>query len=72
MRKSFVFVFFFAFSKVAKCVLFVLLCVDFAAKLTPAPKLPVLLSSDSPASGGKRKRRIQLVSSHGENQISLV
>ncbi|XP_075878597.1 nuclear envelope pore membrane protein POM 121 isoform X2 [Nelusetta ayraudi] len=41
------------------------------SKLTPVPKLPVLLSSDSPASGGKRKRKIQLVSSHGDNQISL-
>lgn len=61
-------IFFVACSKVTKYIS----CLNFAAKLTPVPKLPVLLSSDSPASGGKRKRKIQLVSSHGENQISLV
>lgn len=49
-----------------------LICPEFAAKLTPVPKLPDRLSSDTTASGGKRKRKIQLVSGHGDEQISLV
>ncbi|XP_028450602.1 nuclear envelope pore membrane protein POM 121 isoform X1 [Perca flavescens] len=43
----------------------------FAAKLTPVPKVPVTTSTDSTGSGGKRKRKIQLVSSHRDDHISL-
>ncbi|KAM9729058.1 nuclear envelope pore membrane protein POM 121 [Menidia menidia] len=42
-----------------------------ASKLTPVPKVPVTSSADSAGSGGKRKRKIQLVSSHRDDQISL-
>nr|XP_046266278.1 nuclear envelope pore membrane protein POM 121 [Scatophagus argus] len=41
------------------------------SKLTPVPKVPVTTSADSAGSGGKRKRKIQLVSSHRDDQISL-
>ncbi|TMS14657.1 Nuclear envelope pore membrane protein POM 121 [Larimichthys crocea] len=41
------------------------------SKLTPVPKVPVTTSADSTGSGGKRKRKIQLVSSHRDDQISL-
>ncbi|XP_074528247.1 nuclear envelope pore membrane protein POM 121 [Halichoeres trimaculatus] len=41
------------------------------SKLTPAPKAPVTTSADSTGSGGKRKRKIQLVSSNRDDQISL-
>ncbi|XP_059207247.1 nuclear envelope pore membrane protein POM 121 [Centropristis striata] len=41
------------------------------SKLTPVPKVPVTTSSDSTGSGGKRKRKIQLVSSQRDDQISL-
>ncbi|KAI3373921.1 hypothetical protein L3Q82_022490 [Scortum barcoo] len=41
------------------------------SKLTPVPKVPVTTSTDSTGSGGKRKRKIQLVSSHRDDQISL-
>lgn len=41
-------------------------------KLTTVPKVPVTTSTDSTGSGGKRKRKIQLVSSHRDDQISLV
>uniref|UniRef100_UPI0037E84E0D nuclear envelope pore membrane protein POM 121 n=1 Tax=Semicossyphus pulcher TaxID=241346 RepID=UPI0037E84E0D len=41
------------------------------SKLTPAPKVPVAASTDSTGSGGKRKRKIQLVSSNRDDQISL-
>ncbi|XP_042355531.1 nuclear envelope pore membrane protein POM 121 [Plectropomus leopardus] len=41
------------------------------SKLTPVPKVPVPTSTDSTGSGGKRKRKIQLVSSHRDDQISL-
>lgn len=44
----------------------------FAAKLTPVPKVPVTTSTDSTGSGGKRKRKIQLVSSHRDDHITLV
>uniref|UniRef100_A0A4W6DFL5 POM121 transmembrane nucleoporin n=1 Tax=Lates calcarifer TaxID=8187 RepID=A0A4W6DFL5_LATCA len=44
---------------------------DVAAKLTPVPKVPVTTSTDSTGSGGKRKRKIQLVSSHRDDHISL-
>uniref|UniRef100_A0A3Q4BID1 Uncharacterized protein n=1 Tax=Mola mola TaxID=94237 RepID=A0A3Q4BID1_MOLML len=40
-------------------------------KLTPVHKAPVPTTTDSPGSGGKRKRKIQLVSSHRDDQISL-
>lgn len=46
------------------------LCV--AAELTPVPKVPVTTSVDSTGSGGKRKRKIQLVPSHRDDNISLV
>ncbi|XP_071770125.1 nuclear envelope pore membrane protein POM 121 [Centroberyx gerrardi] len=39
--------------------------------LTPVPKVSVTTSSDSTGSGGKRKRKIQLVSSHRGDHISL-
>ena len=45
---------------------------DVAAKLTTVPKVPVPTSIDSTGSGGKRKRKIQLVPSHRDDQISLV
>ncbi|XP_045896041.1 nuclear envelope pore membrane protein POM 121 isoform X2 [Micropterus dolomieu] len=41
------------------------------SKLTPVPKVPVTTSTDSPGSGGLRKRKIQLVSSHRDDHISL-
>ncbi|XP_076607057.1 nuclear envelope pore membrane protein POM 121 isoform X2 [Chaetodon auriga] len=41
------------------------------SKLTPVPKVPVTTSTDSTGSGGKRKRKIQLVSSHRNDHISL-
>ncbi|KAM6907116.1 nuclear envelope pore membrane protein POM 121 [Xenentodon cancila] len=41
------------------------------SNLTPIPKLPVTTSTNSAGSGGKRKRKIQLVSSHRDDQISL-
>ncbi|XP_022618012.1 nuclear envelope pore membrane protein POM 121-like [Seriola dumerili] len=41
------------------------------SKLTPVPKIPVTTSADSTGSGGKRKRKIQLVSSHRDDHISL-
>ncbi|XP_044226399.1 nuclear envelope pore membrane protein POM 121 [Thunnus albacares] len=41
------------------------------SKLTPVPKIPVTTSKESTGSGGKRKRKIQLVSSHPDNHISL-
>ncbi|XP_041656848.1 nuclear envelope pore membrane protein POM 121 [Cheilinus undulatus] len=41
------------------------------SKLTPAPKVPDKTMTDSTGSGGKRKRKIQLVSSHRDDQISL-
>ncbi|KAM7373919.1 hypothetical protein PAMP_006607 [Pampus punctatissimus] len=41
------------------------------SKLTPVPKIPVTTSEESTSSGGKRKRKIQLVSSHRDNHISL-
>ncbi|XP_036975012.1 nuclear envelope pore membrane protein POM 121 [Acanthopagrus latus] len=40
-------------------------------KLMTVPKVPVTTSTDSTGSGGKRKRKIQLVSSHRDDQISL-
>ncbi|CAN9501179.1 unnamed protein product [Ophioblennius macclurei] len=42
-----------------------------ASKQTPLPSVPVVASSDSVGSGGKRKRKIPLVSSHRDDQISL-
>lgn len=48
------------------------LCDDVAVKLMTVPKVPVTTSTDSTGSGGKRKRKIQLVSSHRDDQISLV
>ncbi|XP_070699775.1 nuclear envelope pore membrane protein POM 121 [Pempheris klunzingeri] len=42
-----------------------------AANLTPVPKVPVPTSAYSTGSGGKRKRKIQLVSSHRDDHISL-
>ncbi|XP_063751690.1 nuclear envelope pore membrane protein POM 121 [Eleginops maclovinus] len=45
--------------------------VPVASKFTPVPLLPVTPSADSTGSGGKRKRKIQLVSSHRDDQISL-
>ncbi|KAG7515507.1 hypothetical protein JOB18_010173 [Solea senegalensis] len=41
------------------------------SKLTPVPKIPVTASTDSIGSGGKRKRKIQLVSSNRDDQFSL-
>ncbi|XP_037604473.1 nuclear envelope pore membrane protein POM 121 [Sebastes umbrosus] len=41
------------------------------SKQTPVLKIPVPTSTDSTGSGGKRKRKIQLVSSHRDDQISL-
>ncbi|XP_040006036.1 nuclear envelope pore membrane protein POM 121 isoform X2 [Xiphias gladius] len=41
------------------------------SKVTPVPKVPVTTSADSTGSGGKRKRKIQLVSSHRDDHISL-
>ncbi|XP_070839544.1 nuclear envelope pore membrane protein POM 121 isoform X1 [Chaetodon trifascialis] len=41
------------------------------SKLTSVPKVPVTTSTDSTGSGGKRKRKIQLVSSHRNDHISL-
>ncbi|XP_008330877.1 nuclear envelope pore membrane protein POM 121 [Cynoglossus semilaevis] len=41
------------------------------SKLTPIAKIPIATSVDSTGSGGKRKRKIQLVSSNREDQISL-
>ncbi|XP_071316483.1 nuclear envelope pore membrane protein POM 121 [Trachinotus anak] len=41
------------------------------SKLTPVPKVPVTTSTESTGSGGKRKRKIQLVSSHRDDHISL-
>lgn len=46
--------------------------VDVAAQLTPVPKIPVTTPAYSTGSGGKRKRKIQLVSSHRDDHISLV
>uniref|UniRef100_A0A1A8CB63 POM121 membrane glycoprotein (Rat) n=1 Tax=Nothobranchius kadleci TaxID=1051664 RepID=A0A1A8CB63_NOTKA len=40
-------------------------------KQTPVIKSPVTTSADSTGSGGKRKRKIQLVSSHRDDRISL-
>ncbi|KAI9531929.1 hypothetical protein NQZ68_036735 [Dissostichus eleginoides] len=45
--------------------------VPVTSKCTPALKLPVTPSADSTGSGGKRKRKIQLVLSHRDDQISL-
>uniref|UniRef100_A0A3Q2UNX3 POM121 transmembrane nucleoporin n=1 Tax=Fundulus heteroclitus TaxID=8078 RepID=A0A3Q2UNX3_FUNHE len=42
-----------------------------ASKQTPVPKVPVTTTADSTGSGGKRKRKIQLVSSNRDDQISL-
>ncbi|XP_026183928.1 nuclear envelope pore membrane protein POM 121 isoform X2 [Mastacembelus armatus] len=42
-----------------------------ASKLTPVPKVPVTTSTDLSGSGGKRKRKIQLVSSYRDDHISL-
>ncbi|XP_077962940.1 nuclear envelope pore membrane protein POM 121 isoform X1 [Gasterosteus aculeatus] len=41
------------------------------SKLTPVPKVPLTTSADSTGSGGKRKRKIQLVSSNRDDHISL-
>ncbi|XP_061595255.1 nuclear envelope pore membrane protein POM 121, partial [Cololabis saira] len=41
------------------------------SNLTPIPKVPVTTSTNSAGSGGKRKRKIQLVSSHRDDQITL-
>ncbi|CAJ1063411.1 nuclear envelope pore membrane protein POM 121 [Xyrichtys novacula] len=43
------------------------------SKQTPAPRIPIAgsASADSTSSGGKRKRKIQLVSSKRDDQISL-
>uniref|UniRef100_A0A3Q3DQL5 POM121 transmembrane nucleoporin n=1 Tax=Hippocampus comes TaxID=109280 RepID=A0A3Q3DQL5_HIPCM len=41
------------------------------AKQTPVLKVPVTTSTNSAGSGGKRKRKIQLVSSNRDDQISL-
>ncbi|XP_054611997.1 nuclear envelope pore membrane protein POM 121 [Dunckerocampus dactyliophorus] len=41
------------------------------SKQTPAPKVPVTTSTDSTGSGGKRKRKIQLVSANRDDHISL-
>ncbi|KAM4547261.1 nuclear envelope pore membrane protein POM 121 [Fundulus diaphanus] len=41
------------------------------SKQTPVPKVPVTTTADSTGSGGKRKRKIQLVSSNRDDQISL-
>ncbi|XP_041864395.1 nuclear envelope pore membrane protein POM 121 [Melanotaenia boesemani] len=41
------------------------------SKLIPVPKIPATTSTDSTGSGGKRKRKIQLVSSHRDDHISL-
>ncbi|KAL6098465.1 pom121c [Pungitius sinensis] len=41
------------------------------SKLTPVPKVPFTTSADSTGSGGKRKRKIQLVSSNRDDHISL-
>ncbi|XP_008426898.1 nuclear envelope pore membrane protein POM 121 isoform X1 [Poecilia reticulata] len=41
------------------------------SKQTPVPKVPVTTTRDSTGSGGKRKRKIQLVSSNRDDQISL-
>ncbi|XP_028322973.1 nuclear envelope pore membrane protein POM 121 [Gouania willdenowi] len=41
------------------------------SKLTPIPKLPVISTTDSTGSGGKRKRKIQLVSRNRDDHISL-
>ncbi|XP_053298107.1 nuclear envelope pore membrane protein POM 121 [Pleuronectes platessa] len=41
------------------------------SKLAAVPKVLVPTSSDSTSSGGKRKRKIQLVSSHRDDEISL-
>uniref|UniRef100_A0A3B5LHP3 Uncharacterized protein n=1 Tax=Xiphophorus couchianus TaxID=32473 RepID=A0A3B5LHP3_9TELE len=43
---------------------------DLVAKQSPVPKVPVT-TRDSTGSGGKRKRKIQLVSSNRDDQISL-
>ncbi|XP_030009705.1 nuclear envelope pore membrane protein POM 121 isoform X2 [Sphaeramia orbicularis] len=40
-------------------------------KPTAVPKAPATTSTDSTNSGGKRKRKIQLVSSHRDDQLSL-
>ncbi|KAK5887315.1 hypothetical protein CesoFtcFv8_015924 [Champsocephalus esox] len=45
--------------------------VPVTSKCTPALQLPVTPSAESTGSGGKRKRKIQLVSSHRDDQISL-
>ncbi|XP_030217480.1 nuclear envelope pore membrane protein POM 121 [Gadus morhua] len=42
-----------------------------ASKQTPVAVVGVRMSSESTSSGGKRKRKIQLVSSHREDQIYL-
>ncbi|XP_029924487.1 nuclear envelope pore membrane protein POM 121 [Myripristis murdjan] len=42
-----------------------------SSKLTPAAKVPVTISSESAGSGGKRKRKIPLMSSHQGDHISL-
>ncbi|XP_029028756.1 nuclear envelope pore membrane protein POM 121 [Betta splendens] len=41
------------------------------SKLTPVPKVPVATLRDSTDSGGKRKRKIQLVSNHRDDLITL-
>ncbi|XP_047235340.1 nuclear envelope pore membrane protein POM 121 isoform X2 [Girardinichthys multiradiatus] len=41
------------------------------SKQTPVLKVPVTTTTDSTGSGGKRKRKIQLVSSNRDDQISL-
>ncbi|XP_068187885.1 nuclear envelope pore membrane protein POM 121 [Antennarius striatus] len=41
------------------------------AKLTPVSEVPVTATTNSTGSGGKRKRKIQLVSSQRDDQISL-
>ncbi|XP_019728987.1 nuclear envelope pore membrane protein POM 121 [Hippocampus comes] len=41
------------------------------SKQTPVLKVPVTTSTNSAGSGGKRKRKIQLVSSNRDDQISL-
>ncbi|XP_017275304.1 nuclear envelope pore membrane protein POM 121 isoform X2 [Kryptolebias marmoratus] len=41
------------------------------SKQTPVPKAPVATSAASPGSGGKRKRKIQLVSSRRDDHIAL-
>lgn len=49
-----------------------ILALNVAAELTPVSKVPVTTSVNSIFSGGKRKRKIQLVSSHRDDNVSLV